>query len=161
MKHSCIYTCNKWMPNLQAAHLGTSSIALGHRTEDLRASSRLPTQRALTSPVVSQAGAQNVSKEDLWPPSMSPTQQVLCAKKTYDHPVYPPCNGFASSPHQLFIASQQLPACVHVTTAENSGVSTWVSRTFNIPQFFDQIVFILELNCIVKNFLFLTQWFLI
>jgi hypothetical protein len=47
----------------------------------------------------------------------------------------------ASSPHQQFVASgplqgQQLPACVHVTTAENSGVSTRVSRAFNIPHLY-------------------------
>jgi hypothetical protein len=60
------------------------------------------------------------------------------AKKTYDHPACPPRNGLTSSPHQRFVASdplqgQQLLVCVHVMTAENSGVSTWMSRTFDIP----------------------------
>jgi hypothetical protein len=60
------------------------------------------------------------------------------AKKTYDHPACPPRNGLASSPHQRFVASgpfqsQQLLPCVRVTTAENNGVSTRVSRTFDIP----------------------------
>jgi hypothetical protein len=81
-----------------------------------------------TSPVVSQAGAQNVSREDLRTSSVSPMQRALSAKKTYDHPACPPRNGLASSPYQRFVVSgpfqgQQLPACVHVMTAENSGVS--------------------------------------
>jgi hypothetical protein len=81
-----------------------------------------------TSPVISQTSAQNFRKEDLQASNVSPTQPALSAKKTYDHPACPPHNGLASSPHQWFDASgpfqrQQLPGCVCVMTAENSGVS--------------------------------------
>jgi hypothetical protein len=73
-------------------------------------------------------GNRRFRKEDLQAPNMSHTQWALSAKKTYDHPACPPRNGLASSPHQWVVASgpfqgQQLPACVRVTTAENSGVS--------------------------------------
>jgi hypothetical protein len=82
-----------------------------------------------TSPVVSQTGAQSFRKEDLQASNASPTHLTFSAKKTYDHPACPPRNGLASSQHQRFVSSgpsqgQQLLACVHVMTAENSGVST-------------------------------------
>jgi hypothetical protein len=108
---------------LPALHSTTALITYDHR-----AGSPCNGSFKSTSPVVSQAGAQNVSKEDLRPSSVSPTQLALSAKKTYDHPVCPPRNGLTSSPHQRFVSSgpfqgQQLPGCVRVTTAENSGVS--------------------------------------
>jgi hypothetical protein len=82
-----------------------------------------------TSLVVSRTGAQSFCKEDLQASNVSPTQPVLSTKKTYDHLACAPCNGLASSQHQRFVSSgpfqgQQLSACVRVTTAENSGVST-------------------------------------
>jgi hypothetical protein len=73
-----------------------------------------------------------------------PTKRALSAKKTYDHPACPPFKGRNLSVHPRFVASgpfqgQQLPTCARVTTAENSGVSTWVSRTFDIPQTFEKL----------------------
>jgi hypothetical protein len=107
-----------------------------------------------TLPVVSQAGSQNFRKEDLRVSNVLPMQRALqvyltgcVASRLKKRPqrgptsiqCVPPRNGLASSPHQRLVPSspfqgQQLPACVHVTTAENSGVSTWVSRTFDNPQ---------------------------
>jgi hypothetical protein len=123
IKHSRIYTRNKWTLNLQAAPLGDYQ----HRT---RPPHWRPTsiKRALHA-----MGASSLPHPLHRKPALK-----MSAKKTYDHPACPPCNGCASSPHQRFVASspfqgQQLPACVHVMTEENSGVSTWVSRTFDIP----------------------------
>jgi hypothetical protein len=106
-----------------------------------------------TSPVVSQAISQNFCKEDLRVSNVLPTQralQVYCtgcvASQLTKHPQRGPTSiqrtphkTGASSPHQRLVSSgpfqgQQLPACVRVATAENSGVSTWVSRTFDNPQ---------------------------
>jgi hypothetical protein len=87
-----------------------------------------------TSPVISRTRAQSFCKEDLQASNVSPTQPALSATKTYDHPVCPPRNELASSSHQRFVASgpfqgQQLPVCVRVMTAENSGVSTCLEHS--------------------------------
>jgi hypothetical protein len=69
-----------------------------------------------TAPVVSQASSQNVRKEG------------VRASNALPHATS------ASSLHHRLVSSslfqgQQLPACVRVTTAENSGVNARVSRT--------------------------------
>jgi hypothetical protein len=99
------------------------------KTYDHRACPPRNGQFKPTSLIVSQTSAQSFCKEDLQASNVFPTQRAFSAKKTYDHPACPPRNGLTSSLHQRFVTSspfqgQQLPACVRVTTAENSGVST-------------------------------------
>jgi hypothetical protein len=70
--HSRIYTRNKWMLNLQpASHSATARKTYEHWAGSPRNGRFKP-----TSPVALQAGAQNVSKEDLRPSSVSPTQRA-------------------------------------------------------------------------------------
>jgi hypothetical protein len=103
---------------------GPPVLHLATTTEDLRAPSRSPTQRALQVYLTGCIANRHSKRPQL---------------KTYEHPAGPPHNGLTSSPYQRFVATgplqgQQLPACVHVIAAENIGDSTWVSRTFDIPQ---------------------------
>jgi hypothetical protein len=81
-----------------------------------------PTGNSIRELPASQAGSQNVHKEGVR------VSNVL-----------PHTTGDSSLHHRLvssgpFQGQQQL-ACVRVTTAENSGVSARVSRTFDIPHF--------------------------
>jgi hypothetical protein len=129
--------------------------------EDLRVSNRLPTQRALQVYLTSCVASRLTKHLQRGPTSIqcaphatgvSSLSHRLCrkkanktsAKRTYEYPASPPCNGLASSPHQQLVSSgpfqgRQLLACVRVTTAENSGVSTWLSWTFDNPHSYETI----------------------
>jgi hypothetical protein len=108
---------------LPASHSATALKAYEHRAGSPR-NGRLP-QRPTTSQRVPHATVASSLPHRL---HRKPALKTS-AKKTCDHPACPPRNGRASSPHQRFVArgpfqGQQLPACVRVTIAENSGIST-------------------------------------